>query len=55
MAYITHVGVRYPERVMHLDSWYSDNGEMIPGITPYGPWKDDGANPPTGPWDIHWP
>ena len=55
MAYITHVGVRYPERVMHLDSWYSDNGEMIPGITPYGPWKDDGANPATGPWDIHWP
>ena len=55
MAYVTHLGVRYPERVMHLDSWYSENGEIIPGITPYGPWKDDGANPPTGPWDFHWP
>jgi hypothetical protein len=55
MAWITHVGVRYPERVMHLDSWYSETGEIIPGITPYGPWKDDGANPATGPWDIHWP
>jgi hypothetical protein len=55
MAWVTHLGVRYPERVMHLDSWYSDNGEIIPGITPYGPWKDDGATPATGPWDIHWP
>ena len=55
MAWVTHLGVRYPERVMHLDSWYSSNGEMIPGITPYGPWKDDGATPATGPWDIHWP
>jgi endoglucanase len=55
MAWITHVGVRYPERVMHLDSWYSETGEIIPGITPYGPWRDDGANPATGPWDIHWP
>jgi hypothetical protein len=55
MAWITHVGVRYPERVMHLDSWYSETGEIIPGITPYGPWKDDGAAPATGPWDIHWP
>ena len=55
MAYVTHLGVRYPERVMHLDSWYSETGEIIPGITPYGPWKDDGATPATGPWDIHWP
>jgi hypothetical protein len=55
MAYVTHLGVRYPERVMHLDSWYSKTGEIIPGITPYGPWKDDGATPATGPWDIHWP
>jgi hypothetical protein len=55
MTYITHVGVRYPERVFHMDSWYSDSGEMVPGITPYGPWRDDGAKPATGPWDIHWP
>ena len=55
MTWVTHLGVRYPERVMHLDSWYSETGEIIPGITPYGPWVDDGANPATGPWDIHWP
>ena len=55
MAWITHIGVRYPERVMHLDSWYSETGEMIPGITPYGPWRDDGTNSATGPWDIRWP
>ncbi len=54
MAYITHVGVRYPERVLHLDSWYNNNGEMIPGITPYGPWKDDPAGA-IGPWSLQWP
>ncbi len=53
-AYITHVGVRYPERVLHLDSWYSETGEIIPGITPYGPWRDQGSGP-NGPWDVRWP
>jgi hypothetical protein len=48
------VGVRYPERVLHLDSWYSETGEIIPGITPYGPWRDQGSGA-TGPWDIRWP
>ncbi len=55
MAWITHVGVRYPERVMHLDSWYNGMGEMAPGITPYGPWKDGATSPTIGPWDLHWP
>lgn len=54
IAYITHVGVRYPERVLHIDSWYNGKNEMIPGITPYGPWKDSGPGA-TGPWDIQWP
>lgn len=55
MAYITHVGVRYPERVMHIDSWYNDWGEMVPGITPYGPWRDQNTSNAIGPWDLHWP
>ncbi len=55
MTWITHVGVRYPERVMHIDSWYNGKGEMAPGITPYGPWKDQGSAENIGPWDIHWP
>jgi endoglucanase len=55
MAWITHVGVRYPERVLHLDSWYSDTGEMIPGITPYGPWRDQSGGSTIGPWDLRWP
>ena len=54
MTYVTHLGVRYPERVLHLDSWYSDTGEIIPGITPYGPWRDEGSGA-SGPWDIRWP
>lgn len=55
MAWITHVGVRYPERVMHLDSWYNGMDEMAPGITPYGPWKDGATSAAIGPWDLHWP
>lgn len=54
ITYITHVGVRYPERVLHIDSWYNNKNEMIPGITPYGPWRDSGPGA-TGPWDIQWP
>lgn len=54
MAWITHVGVRYPERVMHLDSWYNGRDEMAPGITPYGPWRDEPATQ-IGPWSIQWP
>jgi endoglucanase len=55
MTWITNVGVRYPERVMHLDSWYSDSGEIIPGITPYGPWRDQQTSSTIGPWDLKWP
>jgi endoglucanase len=55
MTWITHVGVRFPERVMHLDSWYSDTGEIIPGITPYGPWRDQSGGSTIGPWDLRWP
>jgi len=55
MSWVTHVGVRYPERVMHLDSWYNGRDEMAPGITPYGPWRDDNSTGPIGPWSLKWP
>lgn len=54
MTWITHVGVRYPERVLHIDSWYNGRDEMAPGITPYGPWRDENANQ-IGPWSLQWP
>lgn len=54
MSYVTHLGVRYPERVLHIDSWYNSIGDMVPGITPYGPWRDQGSGA-TGPWDVRWP
>lgn len=54
MTWVTHLGVRYPERLMHLDSWYRDGGEIVPGITPYGPWRNEGSGP-VGPWDVRWP
>ena len=55
MTWITHVGVRYPQRVLHIDSWYSESGEMAPGIIPYGPWRDDNSAGPIGPWSLKWP
>ena len=54
MTWITHVGIRYPERVMHIDSWYNGRDEMAPGIIPYGPWRDQPATQ-IGPWSLQWP
>ncbi|MDT9151188.1 hypothetical protein RSW37_25995, partial [Escherichia coli] len=36
------------------DSWYSDNPEMVPGITPYGTYKIDAGWTGAGPWDPAW-
>ena len=55
MTWVTGLGVRQPGRVFHMDSWYNGkNNEMAPGITPYGPWRDQEPGA-LGPWDVNWP
>ena len=52
MTWLTGVGDRNPEQVLHIDTWYNVHGleEPYPGIIPYGPaWSQvwGGAD---GPW-----
>jgi endoglucanase len=53
-TWITGLGLRRPERVFHMDAWYNGKNEMHPGITPYGPWKDDPGFTGQGAWDVKW-
>lgn len=53
-TWITGLGERRPERVMHLDSWYNGKDEMAPGITPYGPWRKESYDTGQGPWQMTW-
>jgi hypothetical protein len=53
-TWITGLGIRRPERVFHLDAWYNGKNEMHPGITPYGPWRDESYFTGQGAWDVKW-
>lgn len=53
-TWITGLGLRRPERVFHMDSWYNGKNEMAPGITPYGPWRKESYSTGQGPWDMAW-
>ena len=53
-TWITGLGLRRPERVFHLDSWYNGKDEMAPGITPYGPWRKESYETGQGPWEMAW-
>lgn len=53
-TWITGLGLRRPERVFHMDSWYNGKDEMAPGITPYGPWRKESYSTGQGPWDMAW-
>jgi endoglucanase len=53
MTWVTGLGPRHPNQVMHLDAWYNGKDQFHPGIVPYGPWRkahDEGV----GPWDSDW-
>jgi endoglucanase len=53
MTWATGLGVRHPNMVFQMDSWYIGDGSPHAGIVPYGPWrkeKDQGQ----GPWDHDW-
>ena len=53
-TWITGLGLRHPERVFHMDSWYNGKDEMAPGITPYGPWRKEAYETGQGPWEMAW-
>jgi len=53
-TWITGLGLRRPERVFHMDAWYNGKNEMHPGITPYGPWRDEASFTGQGAWDVKW-
>lgn len=53
-TWITGLGIQRPDRVFHLDSWYNGKDEMVPGITPYGPWRHEFQFTGQGPWDVAW-
>ncbi|MEO0468097.1 MAG: glycoside hydrolase family 9 protein [Bacteroidota bacterium] len=39
-AWITGIGERHPQQILHLDSWYNESGikgQIVDGIVPYGP------------------
>ncbi|KPL13206.1 MAG: hypothetical protein AMS26_15315, partial [Bacteroides sp. SM23_62] len=52
MLWMTGYGDQHPLQVLHLDTWYREDGnndEMIPGIIPYGATNRDWL-PNNGPW-----
>ena len=54
-TWITGLGLRHPRRLFHMDSWYNGKRDMAPGITPYGPWRDESWATGMGAWDLKWP
>jgi endoglucanase len=58
MVWVTGLGKQFPNQVLHLDSWYGQKNQMVPGIVPYGPihacdWMSgpNGSCDWVGPWD----
>lgn len=54
-TWVTGLGIRQPHRLFHMDSWYNGKGEMVPGLTPYGPWRVESYSTGQGAWDLKWP
>ena len=53
MVWVTGLGDRSPQQVLHHDSWHTGLSEMVPGIVPYGPLREGDRGTPwfDGPWD----
>lgn len=49
LVWMTGLGDNHVKQVLHLDTWFSNREEMIPGIIPYGP-TYDGWLSNNGPW-----
>ena len=55
MTWITGMGEKNPTGVFHLDSRYGNDGSIIPGIVPYGPWMNIDLFGNAGPFNNQWP
>lgn len=54
MCWVTGLGEKSPQEIMHIDSWFYNDGEvMVPGLIPYGPYQYE-AGTPSGPWEVTW-
>ncbi len=54
MCWVTGIGEKSPQEVMHLDSWYYNTDiAPVPGIIPFGPISYSDKNP-QGPWQPEW-
>jgi endoglucanase len=51
--WITGLGDRPPEQVMHINSWHLPTTEVLPGLIPYGPKREGDRNDTwfDGTWD----
>jgi hypothetical protein len=54
MCWVTGLGEKSPQEIMHIDSWfYNDGSVMVPGFIPYGP-QSYTEDTPDGPWEVSW-
>jgi hypothetical protein len=53
-CWVTGLGDNPPRQLLHIDSWYDEHEEMVPGLVPYGAYnmKSHRGGPGfNGPWD----
>jgi hypothetical protein len=55
MTWVSGLGDRSPQNIFHIESWYDNMEENVPGILIFGPHKYSGPMPEnSGPWEPRW-
>jgi hypothetical protein len=55
MTWVTGLGSRSPQNIFHIESWYDNMSQPVPGILPLGPYKYTGPAPKnSGVWEPSW-
>jgi len=55
MTWISGLGERSPQGILHLDSWATGDGQVKAGIVPYGPWRSENFGSGVGSFSHVWP